>query len=457
MKLFALLSEYARINRDNVAFIDDARSVTYGHLWQLIQGNRCYLIEKGFQNQAIAYKIGSQMKFAIDFLCLAAAGCWVIPISSDVSEDTYKNLMAAYGISLEIDSSFLPSNSLDQAYEPFDQDESSCGIYHLTSGSTGEPKLCVRNLTALKEEGFSYQRLFTLRDAAKITSLSPIYHSFAFGAAYMTALVSGSSVYLLDKFIPRKAVDIIGTWQANIVIAVPVMIKAVATVLLPKKYDFSKLSIVLVGTGNVPTETKSIFRERFGVFISANYGSTETGGLLSRITENPADSIGKEMEGIELRLIRQDGSEAKIGEEGEACVKCKYMMRSYLNGGAEVFDRDGFFPMGDIMIKDADGFYYVKGRVKNLINVGGKKVNPKEVEDVLLRYPGIRDCVVCKAIRTNDQEIVKAIIAGKCLNATNIRQYLHKELADYKIPSLIEFVDNIERNMLGKYVKQGVL
>ena len=456
MTLFELLSEHARIEYDTVALIDDTRSVTYGHLWQLIQSNRCYLIEKGFKNQVISYKIGSQMKFAIDFLCLAAAGCWVVPISSDVSEDTYKNLMASNGISLEIDSSFLPDDYSDQSYELFDQNEADCGIYHLTSGSTGEPKLCVRNLTALKEEGIAYQQLFSLQNS-KIASLSPIYHSFALGAAYMAAIVSGSSVYLFDKFIPRKVVDIIGTWQANIVIAVPVMIKAIATVSLLKEYDFSKLSIVLVGTGNVPTETKSLFRERFGVFISANYGSTETGGLISRITENPAESIGKEMEGIELKLIRQDGSEAQVGEEGETYVKCKYMMHSYLNGGAEVFNRDGFFSMGDIMIKDADGFYYIRGRVKNLINVGGKKVNPKEVEDVLLRYPGIRDCIVCKAIRTDDQEIVKAIIVGEGLSEINIRLYLRKELADYKIPSLIEFVDNIERNMLGKYVKQGVI
>jgi long-chain acyl-CoA synthetase len=453
--MFELLNQYAHIKPDNVALIDETRSVTYEYLWYLIQSNRCYLIKKGFQNQVVVYKIGNQMKFAIDFLCLTAAGCWVIPIPSDVSEDTYKNLMAVYDISIEIDSSFLSDNYFDQSYKMFDQDETGCGIYHLTSGSTGEPKLCIRSLAALKEEGVAYQRLFASQ-LSKIASLSPIYHSFALGAAYMAAMVSGSSVYLFDKFIPRRAIDIIGTWQANIVIAVPVMIKAIATISLLKKYDFSNLLIVLVGAGNVPPEIKTAFKKRFGVFIAANYGSTETGGLISRITENPAESIGKEMKGIELKLIRQDGSEAKIGEEGEAYVKCKYMMSSYLSGGEEVFDKDGFFPMGDIMIRDADGFYYIKGRIKNLINIGGKKVNPKEVEDILLRYPEIHDCIVCKAMRTNDQEIVKAVIAGKGLDETNIRIYLRKELADYKIPSLIEFVDSIERNRIGKYVKQGV-
>lgn len=456
MKLFDLLREYAHKTPDNIVFVDDTRSVTYGQLWQLIQSNRCYLIEKGFQKKALVYKVESQLKFATDFLSLMAAGCWVIPISTDISEDTYKNLMATHGFTIEINSSFLPDDYESQLYDPFVQDETVCGIYHLTSGSTGEPKLCVRNLNALKEEGIAYQHLFSLQNL-KIASLSPIYHSYALGAAYMTTLVSGASVYLFDKFIPRKAVDVIGTWQTNVIIAVPVMIKAIATVSLQKIYNFSGLSVVLVGAGSVPTETKAVFKERFGVFISTNYGSTETGGLISRLTEEPSESIGKEMEGTELRLVRHDGSEARGSEEGEVYVKCKYMMDSYFGDEAKAFDMDGFFPMGDIMIKDSDGFYCIKGRIKNLINVGGKKVNPKEVEDALLRYPGVRDCVVCKAMRTSDQETVKAVIAGEGLDPTNIRTYLRQEFADYKIPSLIEFVNCIDRNTLGKFVKQGAI
>lgn len=456
MGLFEILKEYARLTPNNVAFVDDTRSVTYRNLWQIIQTGRCHLIEEGFQNQVVVYKIQSQLKFAIDLLCLMAAGCWVIPISPDVSEKEYEKLMTVHRIFLIIDSFFLQENYLNKPYVPFDQDEDSCGIYHLTSGSTGEPKLCVRNLCALRREGVVYQHIFSSK-TFKIVSLCPIYHSFALGAAYMATLVSGSSLYLFDKFIPRKAVDIIGKWQANIVIAVPVMIKTIVAVSLPKNYTFSGLSIVLVGAGCVSAEINSAFKKRFGVFISANYGSTETGGLISRLTEAPSESIGKEMEGTELKLVRQDGREATIGEEGEAYVKCQYMMSAYLGDGTKVFDKDGFFPMGDIMTKDSDGFYYVKGRIKNLINVGGKKVNPKEIEDMLLQYPGIRDCIVCKAMRSNSQEIVKAVIVGEGINETSIRMYLREELADYKIPSIIEFVDSIKRNTLGKFVEWGVM
>lgn len=455
MKLFDLISEYAQATPDNVAFVDDSCSITYAHLWQRILANRSFLLEKGFENQAVAYKVKEQLKFAIDFLCLTAAGCWVIPIPSDVSEDTYIRLLKTHNISLEIDSSFLPYDLPNQTYVPFLQNENHCGIYHLTSGSTGDPKLCIRSLDSLKEEGVSYQQMMSLH-ASKLMSLSPIYHSFALGAAYMAALVSGSAIYVCDKFIPRKAVDIIGTWHAKIIIAVPVMIKAITMVSLLKEYDFSNLSTVLVGAGNVPAEVREAFKERFGIFISSNYGSTETGGLISRLTEDPANSIGMAMDGIEIKLICQDGSESAIGEEGEAHVKCRYMMSGYLGEELSAFDNRGFFPMGDIMTKDAAEFYYIKGRTKNLINIGGKKVNPKEVEDVLLRYLGIRDCMVCKAMRTVDQEIVKAVIVGENLDETDIRTYLRQELADYKIPSLIEFTDSIERNALGKIVKQGV-
>lgn len=451
MELFELIYKHSLLNPERVAFVDDTQKVTYRHLWEKIQANRRYLIEKGFQNQVVVYKVDSQLKFAVDFLCLAAAGCWIIPITRDVSVGTYKKLMFDHGITLEIDSNGLLGDWLCQKDEQFSLDEEHCGIYHLTSGSTGEPKICVRSLRALRYEGIAYRKSLSLQ-AAKIVSLSPIYHSFAFGAAYITSLISGSSVYLMDKFIPRKAVDVIGMWKANVVIAVPIMIKAITTVSLLKQYNFSDLSIVLVGTGIVPTEIRTAFKERFGVFLSSNYGSTETGGLIIRLTENPAESIGREMDGVEIKLVCKESSLDMDKEEGEIYVRSKCMMSRYLNNEKNVFDEDGFFPMGDILKKDNQGFYYVKGRIKNLINIGGKKVNPKEVEEVLLRFPGIKDCIVCREMRTDSQEIVKAIIVGDNLDKTKLREYLRHELADYKIPSLIEEVKNIHRNEMGKIV-----
>lgn len=106
------------------------------------------------------------------------------------------------------------------------------------------------------------------------------------------------------------------------------------------------------------------------------------------------------------------------------------------------------------MSRDDRGYYYIKGRVKNMINVGGKKVNPKEVEDVLLQYPGIKDCVVYKSMRDNKQEIVKAIIVGIAVDESKLRLYMKENLASYKIPSQIEYKDSIKRNILGKKIKE---
>ena len=189
-------------------------------------------------------------------------------------------------------------------------------------------------------------------------------------------------------------------------------------------------------------------------FVSSNYGSTETGGVISRITEQPMNSIGKEMDGVEIKLINQNGNAIVDGEEGEVYVKCKYMMSGYLGEETDYFTKDGFFSMGDIMSRDDRGYYYIKGRVKNMINVGGKKVNPKEVEDVLLQYPGIKDCVVYKSMRDNKQEIVKAIIVGIAVDESKLRLYMKENLASYKIPSQIEYKDSIKRNILGKKIKE---
>lgn len=453
MTIFEMIKNYADKKPGGLAFIDENHNISYRKLWEILQSNRYNLFQKGIHNKIVVYKIGSQVKFAVDFLCLMSANCWIIPVSAELSRQEYKRIVTTYDIDYEIDSSFLELSSLKIKYKNIKVNERECGLFHLTSGTTGEPKLCVRSLKVLKEEGLSYMKMMSLQ-SSKIISISPIYHSFALGAAYMAGVVSGSTVYLCDKFVPRKIVEVIAIWRANVIIAVPIMIKAISNVSLNKKYEFSNLRLVLVGAGEVEDESRRAFKERFGIFVSSNYGSTETGGVISRITEQPMDSIGKEMDGVEIKIINQNGNAIVDGEEGEVYVKCKYMMSGYLGEETDYFTKDGFFSMGDIMSRDDRGYYYIKGRVKNMINVGGKKVNPKEVEDVLLQYPGIKDCVVYKSMRDNKQEIVKAIIVGIAVDESKLRLYMKENLASYKIPSQIEYKDSIKRNILGKKIKE---
>lgn len=452
MNFFETLFMIVKTKGNEVAILDDSRSITYKQLYHLILVNKKRLLEANICEKAVVLKTSEQLKFGISFLSLLAAGYWVVPILPDTPEYIIKKLSNIYKINFQIQTDFFDYDSIIKEEEEISIDEEQCGIYHLTSGSTGEPKLCIRSLRRLKEEGIAYSNIIFQKNK-KVLSMAPIQHSFALGI-FMGALLSASSTYVINRFVPRRSIEIMATWKCNIIVAVPIMIKTITYTKIQKQYDFTELVIGIVGTGIVPSEVRTAFKEKFGIFISSNYGSTETGGLLMRLTETPADSIGQEMGRVQIKIIKQNGETAKVGEEGEAYVKCNYMMSGYLNGNGLEFDSDGYLPMGDILTKDKRGFYYIVGRSKNIINIGGKKVNPKQVEDILLKCTGIRECHVMKANKPNGDEIVKAIIVCELQKEEYVRNHLKRYLPDYMVPAIIEFTERIERNMLGKITIQ---
>lgn len=453
MNLSEKLIDTAKAQPEWTALRDRNKSISYSMLIRRISSNAQRITHMGYAKQTVFLRITDSVDFGIALLSLFAAGCWVVPAPPDISEDLCRKLKITYGIKIELASNAQVFSVACENDGLFTIHQESCGIYHLTSGSTGEPKLCIRSVRNLIDEALSYTGLFAL-DGNKILSLAPVYHSFSLGAAFMASLISGSSLHVVNQFKPRQAVDIIGRWNPDIVVAVPIMAKAIAEISLSEHYNFHTLKFILIGTGNVTKEVNRQLKQRFGVSASINYGSTETGGLISRLTEEPEEAIGTEMTGVEIKLLDSDGNAVPTGTEGEAYVKCKYMMSGYLDQKERVFDPEGFFPMGDILLKDLNGYYYVKGRIKNIINIGGKKVNPKEVESILLEYPGVRDCVVEGFCRGNTEQ-VRAYIDGEAVDEFSLRQYLKEHLEAHKIPTIINFVPYILRNSSGKLMKAG--
>lgn len=443
--MFSELYRYALDKTYEVAIETDNYLITYGQLYKLVYNNRKHLLSKGIYKKTVIYKVGKQVDFICNMLSLLAAQCWVIPVPPDVTPKFPEELKNT----ITIDSDFFTKCDED-IVELLIVDNDMCGIYHMTSGSTGDVKYCKRSLKSLMLEGRAYHHLFSL-NGNRILSMAPIYHSFALGSAAFSSLVSACRLRLVERFVPRKIVSVIANWNANIVIGVPVMIDAIARVGIDDNMCFSSLTTILSGTGNVTGEVRDLVKKRFGIGVAVNYGSTETGGLLTRLSEEPTASIGKEMMGVEIRILNQDGSEARVNEPGEAYVKSPYMMSEYVfNGNPFV---EGYFPMGDILKKDEQGYYYIVGRIKNIIDVGGKKVNPLVVQEKILEYPGVKDCVVIKGVRKNGNSFVHAIVEGERLSIEDIRRYLALNLDSYQIPSSIELVDKLMRNTIGKYVK----
>ncbi|MHB1392547.1 MAG: class I adenylate-forming enzyme family protein [Clostridia bacterium] len=460
MTVFDYMEEHILLRPENIALTDGIDSITYMELYRLLgQGQKLY-IDKGFQaGDNIGIKIHNRLEWVIAFMSLLSINCWVVllpPEATDRELEEIASLAKLKGIIEGFDFRQLRHLCLED-YQFVNPKENETGVYHATSGSTGKPKLCVRTLKGLTLEGLSYKVTLNLQSTDKILCLPPVYHSYCLGAGCMASLVSGSCLYLVDRFVPRNAVRVVQNEGITILLLVPIMARAMSYLYAEEKKVIPQLRIALVGTGSITEEVYLGFLNKYGSPLLSNYGSTETGGVITRLTPIPRDSIGKPMNGVEIKIIDDNGELVQSGSEGELSVRCDGMMSGYLNEEATKIDQEGFFAMGDIAVQDNDGYLYIKGRKKNIINIGGKKVNPSEVETILCEYPGVKECVVVGYVKSSGEEGVKAILAGENLEEQKIRSYCQSRLSSHKVPGIIEFCEALPRNELGKLKREELL
>jgi len=451
--LFAYIKEYAANSPNKIAIIEKNRIINYQELFNCIINQSAKLKKMGFyKQQRVLLKYNRQSTFIINFLSLLEVGCWVIPIPSEITDDELEKIVnLTKGVKLPVED-FTPEvyNSGEEQGVWKIADSENTGIYHLTSGSTGTPKFCVRTLKALTLEGLSFKKTFDISDDDIILSMAPLNHSFALGATIMTALVSGAGIYTMDNFTPRLALKEIQTNKITILVLVPAIAGVLCDVTTKKNYDLKSLRIVLAGAGSINGKLYYEFQDKFGISLMSNYGSTETGGIVSRLEPLPYESIGKPMMGVEIKICDANGRKIINGQAGELRVKCKSMLNSYWLDPKLPFDEDGYLPMGDIAKIDEKGYLFIMGRIKSIINVSGKKVNPFEVEEILLEHSKISECVVRGIKKSNGDEAVRAFIVSNNLTEEEIRNYCQIKLSSYKVPSEIIFLKALPRNKTGK-------
>ncbi len=455
MNLFDYIKEYADSNPSSLAVVAEERTITYKELYNYIKSNNATLKKYGFTPmQKVIVKINKQVDFIIALLSLLSVECWVIPVPDDIKQDELEKVINLTGATKFPYENWEFYKCLEFTDDVNISDSNSTGILHLTSGSTGTPKLCIRTLHGLTCEGLSFKNTFTITTQERVLSASPLYHSYALGAAIMGAFVSGSCIYTIDSFVPRRVLKIIQNNSISFFILVPAMASLICDTISDQKYDLSSLRIALVGAGPIKEKVYNKFKEKYGVALLSNYGSTETGALVSRLDPLTYTSIGMPMDGVEIKLCDENGEKVGTGETGEIMVKCDGMLKAYFGIPETPFDKDGFFAMGDIAVQDSDGYLYIKGRKKLLINVGGKKVNPYEVEEVLMELAGVRECMVTGYINQNEEERVRAYIVGDGITESQIRSFCSEKLSQHKIPNEIIFTDCIPKNKLGKVIHQ---
>jgi long-chain acyl-CoA synthetase len=333
-----------------------------------------------------------------------------------------------------------------------------------TSGTTGKPKGAELTHDNLRSNVSAAVGLFDIGVGDVIFGGLPLFHSFGQTCTMNAAICCGAAVTLLPRFDPGKALEILERDKCTIFEGVPTMYGAMLNHPDRKNYDVSCLRCCASGGASLPVEVLRGFEECFGCKVLEGYGLSETSPIASfnhPDRERKAGSIGTPIEGVEMKLVDDDGNEVAQGEIGEILIKGHNIMKGYLNqpeATAEAI-KDGWFASGDMAKVDEDGYYFIVDRKKELIIRGGYNVYPREVEEVLYEHPAVREAAVVGVPHDELGEEIGAAIAlkdGAEVDADELRAFVKEQVAAYKYPRTIWFVDELPKGPTGKILKREI-
>lgn len=333
-----------------------------------------------------------------------------------------------------------------------------------TSGITGRPKgamLTHRNLMSNLDQMAETPQLAESADDVILLAL-PLFHIYALNVILGVTLRVGATAVLMERFDPVASLEAAERHGVTVLFGAPPMFIAWLNTPGVERYDLSKVRMAVSGAAPLPAAVLDEFRRRLGITIWEGYGLTETApAVTSNVMGAVAKpgSIGRPLPGVEVRVVDEGGDDVEDGDPGEIVVRGPNVFRGYWNApeATEAVFRDGWFRTGDIGYMDHDGYIFLVDRSKDLIIVSGFNVYPREVEEVLARYPKIAEAAVVGAPHPYTGEAVRAICVlrpGESATEQEIIEFCKTSLARFKCPQSVDFVPELPRHVTGKVLKR---
>ncbi len=366
----------------------------------------------------------------------------------------------------QLDFESLIDRASDEARKPVAAPSATLAY---TSGTTGRPKGALReskpeNAAAVGAYMRNLTSVLNMGPGERHLIVAPLYHA-APPAYAQTALLLGGSVIIRDRFDAAATVealrdDITSTFM------VPTMIQRILA--LPAEArgtaGFPSLHAIIAGGAPFPRELREPATAYFGEVLYDFYGSTETGLATVLLPEDQVsrpDSVGRVLEGVDIRFYDEAGNQVPDGERGEMFIGSPMLVTGYRGNDEATAEatRDGFFSVGDVGYRDSEGFVYVVDRVKDMIISGGVNIYPAEIEVVLRSHPAVYDAAVVGVPHDDLGEEVTAIVElapDQSATGDAIIGYCSDRLARNKIPRSVDFIDELPRNPSGKILKRDL-
>jgi long-chain acyl-CoA synthetase len=329
-----------------------------------------------------------------------------------------------------------------------------------TSGTTGKPKgalLSHGNLTANVAATVLHTNMSS---NDRLICYLPLFHCFGQNFIMNASVKSGATLVLHERFQPDEILDSIKSNRVSMFFGVPPVYLRFLSVPKIQEY-FHAVRYCFTAAAPMPVTVARQWREQVGQIIYEGYGLTETSPFASynHDIHYREGSVGTPIEGVEMKIVDAEGRALGAGEQGEIAIKGSNVMLGYFRRPEETAEvmRDGWFLSGDIGKMDSDGYFYLVDRAKDMINVSGFKVWPREVEEVLLQHPNLAEVGVVGIAEPATGEAVKAFVVlkqGQSISEQELIDYARERMAVYKAPRYVEFIDALPRNPAGKVLKR---
>jgi long-chain acyl-CoA synthetase len=333
-----------------------------------------------------------------------------------------------------------------------------------TSGTTGRPKgamLSHRNLLANCEQCMMLPAIAPRPEDVVWIAL-PLFHIYGMNVGMNLAFMNGATILLIERFEPVSSLEALQKYRATVLYGAPPMYVAWVQLHNIGAYDLSTLRYVASGAAALPVKVLQAFETLAGVPISEGYGLSEAAPVVSTNAAGPVvkpGTVGPAIPGVEVKIVDPDGNEQPRGEMGELICRGANVMMGYWHqpeATAETL-QDGWLHTGDLATMDADSYITIVDRKKDMINVSGYNVYPREVEETLFRHPAVAEAAVVQYPDPYQGESVMAFVVLK-QNETATEQeiidFCRDEIAVFKCPRKVVFVSELPKNMTGKVLRR---
>jgi len=363
----------------------------------------------------------------------------------------------------------LASHSGQEPDVQVDEDDPVCIIY--TSGTTGMPRGSLYTHRLFMEDTKTLVIDMGLQPGDKRVQITPLFH-IAGNTHFRSSLYTAGCNIILKFFDPAATLQIIQDERATHMDFVPTHLVAMLNLPDLNKYDISSMKFLWYGASPMPLEVLKKGMKVFGPIFAQGYGQSESGPAISHLSKDDHNvldrpeeeqkklvSAGRPDIGVQVRIVDDEGNDVKPGELGEITVRSKQTMVEYWHKPDDTQANiiNGWLHTGDIGYYDDEGYIYIVDRKKDMIITGGENVYPREVEEILYRHPAVLEAAVIGIPDPYWVEKVHAVVTtkkGASATAEELIAFCKENLAGYKAPKSVEFVDSLPKNPSGKILKR---